>query len=75
MSEAPNERQPDPASATAAPELTKTQLEERIKARKREMQTQPCYRCQHSEAEPNTTCVCCRSAHTPDIDGEFKESE
>lgn len=68
-----SEPQPEILSRTAAPELTKAQLEDRIEARRREMQTQPCYRCQHSEAVPNTDCVCCRNAHTPDIDGEFKE--
>lgn len=75
MSSQQPEPRVDPPSPTAAPALTKGQLEDRIKQRKREMATQGCYRCSHSEASPDTGCVCCRNAHTPDAEGRFKEDE
>lgn len=63
----------EPISATAAPALTADQLEQRIAQRRAEMETQPCYRCNHSNAKPENGCPCCANAHTPDADGNFKE--
>jgi len=51
--------------------MTRDELEARIKQRQREMDTQPCYRCDHSNAKPDTDCVCCLGAHTPQADGSF----
>lgn len=61
-------------SHTAAPALTADQLEARIAKRRKEMDAQPCYRCDHSNAAPAPDCVCCVSAHTPNADGEFPET-
>lgn len=67
MSEQTEER----TSPTSLPPLSEKELEDRIAVRRKEMNEQPCYRCDHSLAQPNVECVCCRNAHTPNQDGDF----
>lgn len=65
-------RPPEPeVSKTSLPTLTADELDARIKQREREMETAPCYRCDHSPAAPDPGCPCCHDAHTPDLDGNF----
>lgn len=63
-----------PVSQSAAKPLTADELDKRIEKRKREMEVTPCYRCDHSPADPQTDCACCFWAHTPLPDGTFKEA-
>ena len=65
---------PDPISPTATRPLTSEELDKRVEKRKKEIESQPCYRCGHSAASPEQGCACCFWAHTPLPDGTFKEA-
>ena len=65
-------RAPEPTvSESAGPVLRADELDAKIRQRQREMETAPCYRCDHSPAAPDPGCPCCHDAHTPNADGDF----
>ena len=68
------EPEPEAISGSAAKPLTADEIDARIEQRKREMESQPCYRCGHPASTPQSDCACCFWAHTPLPDGTFKEA-